>query len=1461
MAIGLRRCGAVLGLAAWLACLGTASAGTPADQPAVELMKRGLYNDAVRVLLKEIEGAPEAGLGKKFLMLGESYYMLKEYGKARPYLLKAKAGAAEPGDVLIADYRLACVAYRMGDRQAAHQLIDAFARLHRSDRRTGTLLTFKMQMLAAQGRGAEAELEALHKRLQDNIRIFGPAVGLVADNLLTDFYLTNGLEDKATQRYQSIVHGFRNTIAEYARDKRPVPAALEQAHDNAAMQLGIIHLKANRLDEAARWLENVSYDAELKQKARLLLAQVAYQKRDFDRAVWWLTRDGFMDTVPPGPMRSDMYLLLGLAEKGRPSPDLNRAVEYLSKVEGGTRGHLQARMALGDLYREKGLWDRAIEAYEGVVASPLYEMGASFHLGKLYLEKAAFEKDPGKQKDLYRKAAGHFRQLVTRYPTSQMARQAKEPIELLVAKGIDVGLAASDEEMARQWAKTVRDRPGTPEAARALVSLARFHARALLDEKGERFLAAPNYLVCAAVCDKVLDEKVYTGQGIPADTWRDLRVEALYYRALSHLASYKPSKDAGGPIRPTLVRSPSLERAIGDLALARDLVDTTRSRDLVKNIDIGLLEALFKSDKKEDRERAEARFAELVNEYGTDLRFQRLAMDLAEWYRDQERYAEAAREYRGIAERGAGLPQEDRLKALYLAGRLYSKAAEDAKVKPTETRYGIYLYQKEIFQLPDLLKTYEPLRRTVTVRWPPKAKSLTGEEALRAVSEASGIPFVWSPRGGDTIAQYLRQKHVRFESLRGTVAEFLTQVLDPGRHQLLFDIGITGGKPTGELKPAEDEDPESADSLRTIEVLDVKRWAERYEPLARDYGAWRSVHGGTAMLFNVFERLEQISQTKVLWADGVPKGDVLAAEYREVPGLGPDRGAPCAVVLAKLIEPLDLRYKIVPRDFSAELYEQAKDCFNEVRKLSPKSVWGEKSLFLLALNYYRQADYERMKIVLREYLKVFDSASYEHYHEACFWVGWTFEHDKRFREACRFYNRAAEERLVLYRLAADEPRPTRDQLKARFGYDSRLAVSEPVSGAMEEFRLETQFADWVRLATNLAVRLDPSAVGIEAPINRAAFEQVPVFDILGDVLDGLGLAFRVENVNPDVAERALYRLAVAYKKDDWMPQALASLNVLLDRYPATSRKRDIYKLKLDIYKGLKDYRNVLATLERMKTEMKGEIEPYQIDFEMAWVLFDLCRYEEAAAQFKQALAAAKDPHDRLSIQDGLARVLFRKGDLAQAHAHFKELAGSEPDPLRAYVDGLMVWYLDIATGQTAVVELPEPVRILLYEYEQRLTEEQRKGLSVSALAKVTWAYYVLGLVDQKNGDLVRALEKFQAAGNSPDDWIAADAVFRAGLIHFQAKRFTQAKESFEYLLFATKSAEAEVKATYALGLVLENLGRPDQATERFDQVLKKFPDSSYAAEVLRRRAEPEKPAAQAAGAGEGAAPAADAASK
>ena len=1424
----------VVCLGVWCPCQLLGQGAAPGKLAARELMKRGLYKDAVRVLLKEIRQTPESDRGEKYLMLAESYYMLKEYARAKPYFEMANAQVAAEGKV-IAEYRLACIAYRLGEADGALKKIDSFVGTHPTDRRAGILLLFKMKLLARQGARALARIEAVHEQLHKRFRRSNYAIGVAADKVLTDFYLAHGQEEKAKERYASIVHGFRNAITQYAREKRPVPPGLEQAHDDAAMQLGIISLKAERYDDAVKWLENVRYNAELKRKSRLLLAQVAYQKRDFNRAIWYLTRDGFLDTVPQGSLRSDIHLLLGLCQRSKTDPDLNKAVAYLGQVGPNSRGYFQAQAALGDLYRERGLVDRAIRAYEKAVASPTYQAHGLFQLGTLYMTKADELQDQRQKDAVYRKAAENFSQLATKYPSGRLTKQASAAIEALLKKGYDVKVARTDEQMIRGWEQTARNKKGSAEAARALLNLARLHARTLLDEKAQRYVKAPDYPACVRACDRILDPKDYTGQGLAAEQWKDMQAEALYYRGLSYVSSAGADTQPGvRGARPVWVKSPDLQQAIRDFSRAKELVDPTRL-DLVKSIDLGHLEAMFKSDKPEHREKAEAHFAELANEYGTDPRFQKLAMDLAEWYRRQKRYAEAAREYKGIADRGTNLSRDDRLKALFMAGKLYSMAAHDVGEAPEKIRYGIYIYPREVIRLPDILKTYPPFRKKIRIQWPGKSETIKAGEALKVVSQASGIPFVWRPeRSYNSVARYLDQKRVRVESLTGTAAGFLRQILDLNTHRLTFDIGITGGQPTIKPRKTDPDDPERPDSIKTIEIYDARRWDYRYAPLAHRYGVWREVHPEMAMLYNVVERIEKVSGTKVLWAPGVDKVDALSREYRELPGVGRDRSCSCAEVLRRLLEPTDLRFKIVPRNLAGELYEQAMDCFNEIRQIEPKSEYGEKSLFMLALNFHRQEDFERMKIVLKEYLKLFDAPEHEMYHEACFWVGWVFEHEKRYRDACRYYGRAAEERLVIYKPRKKDKPPTREQLKAQVPYDTLFVLEEPVQGAFKGASLAREFLEFIRLNSNLIARIDASAVGIETPIEREPFAKVPLFDVICDVLDRLGLALRIENVNEKAAEKAYYRQAAAYKKDGLMEQALMSCNVLLKRFPNTGRKRDALKLKLEIYKGLKDYRNVLATLETFKTELKGQIEPYKIDFEIAWIYFDLCRYGEAATYFARSLAAAPDPAERLKIRDGHARALFRAERLPEALDQYKALSKQESQPLRAFVDEMMVWYLEAVLEKKLEPRLPDYASKFIRAYE-KLTNEQRAQLSQTVLAKATWIYYVSGLIDLRDGRVDRAVKKLAAAGNSPDDWLAADAIFRVGLIHMQAKRFKEARDQFEYLLFSTKSAEAEVKATYALGLCHRELGDPTRAQRRFDQLLKRFPDSSYAERVRSER--------------------------
>ena len=1414
------------------------------DARAVKLIQAKQYRDAIRLLTEQTAGKRPQDMPRESLLLGECHYLLGDYKTARAHFARAERFLKAGKDRTIVDYRLACCAYRLGDDAGARKRISAFLADHPKDRRVGTLLLFKMKLLARKGREAVGELEALRKRIAADRAKYGYASSFMADKILSDVYIRTGQKDKARDLYARIVHQFRAVISEYTRQKRPVPADFGKVHDEAALQLGMIAVRDKRPTQATVWLENVRYDLNAKMKARLVLAQLAYQGGDFDKAQRYLQADNFIDFVPAGRLKSDMYLLLGLCEKQKPKPSLSRLEGYLSKVGPGSGGFAQAQFALGDLYRERGLTVEAIKAYRNALPATKYAADALFYLGSLTMQRAEEAPDPAKRDALYREASDLLNKLITRHPLSPHVKQANALAGKLRAKGFDVMFAAGDRERTKDWERIAREQAGTPGGALALLNLARYHHREVVDETSGQIVKAPDYAACASACERFLKvpEKALPADGPAGKRWKRLRCEALLMRARAELASAFPAPSERRRLRrPVYLKAATADRAAKHFQAAADIVDP-KDREMVKSVELGLIEAMFKSADKARQERARRRFEQLVDDYGTDLRFQKLAGDLAEWYQEQGRFADAGREYRGIAERGKDLPRETLLKTLYLAGSLYSQAAYEAQSRPDKVRFAVYIRPPRPVKLAGILNSYPPLQKQVALTWAGKQKSglLTGREALQAVSEASGVPFVWSPATSKvpkaTIADYLARTKVRVKNETRTVAHFLGRILDLDRHRLVFDIGMTGAEPTIPPPKTDREDPEAPEAVRAIEIYDTRQELTRYPPLARSYGKWTDAHGSgpeskSVMLYGIIRRVEEIIDGHVVWAPGTESDRVLGTEYDAIPGVGRYKDCTCAEALAGALGKVKLTFQVIRRNVSADHYEKAKECFNEVCKIAPKSRYGERSLFALALNYYHQRDHDRMKTVLKHYLKIFDNPSHEYYHRACFWVGWVLEREKRYRDACHYYTLSAEEYLAVYRPDRKHPALTREAFRAQLSYDSRFALDEPISGELDACALEGEFADFIRQNTNLLLKLDPSAMSTSTPVSRPAFKAVPCFDVLWDGLRSLELSCRVEHVDPATAEKAYYRMASAQKKDGQMHQALESVESLLTHWPGTRRLRDALKLKLDIHRGLKDYRSVLATLETLRTRFADAIAPHEIDYEMARIHFDLCRYDKAVEHFRRSMAGAKDPRQRVRIREGYARALFRAGRLADALGQYQALLEAEPEPLRRTVDELMVFYLKFALKKAAGAEFPETYRKLVFEYE-RLPEARRAQQSKSALAVVTWVYYVQGLMDLQRGRTEAAVRKLTEAGNSPDDLLAADALYRVGRIHMARGKHQAAADTFEYLLFSTRSAEAEVKATYHLGLCYVKLARPEAARKRLEALVKRFGPSPYAERYL-----------------------------
>jgi len=1403
-----------------------------AESPADQLMARKLYADAARLLEEELkDSGNQPWKGPRFMMLGECYYLLGEYDRARPWLQRAFESTEYGMARRVAQYRMACIAYQTSDLADAERRTAEFRREFPDDERVGRLLLMKMRALAGRGRSAEREMEAVRGEIAAGGLKYGPSIHVAADKLLTDYYLAGGDEEKAVSGYLGIVNNFRKLQAQYEREKRTVPVDYQEACDYAAMQLGTISIRAQRESEAIKWLESVKFNAEMVQRSRLLLAQMAYQARDYQRAERYLLDNDLVEQVLSDELRSDMYLVLGFCAKKSPQPRMEKVFEYFSKVDRGARGYAQAQMGMADTALKWRQPEAAAMHFENARVSSKYEAEALLNLGKLYVEAAENEKDAAKKQALLARAADRYDALATKYAATQFARDADGAIAELVARGFEITRTVSDAEIVRRWETVVTNVPGTAEAARALLSIIRMHQKATLDEKTRQFAKAPDFAACADACNRLLDAKAYTGADLPPDRWQSMRCEALYSRGLCAVSSLGQAAAPGaGANQPVYAANPDLDKALEDLAKARELADP-RDIVLMKNIEVAHLEGLFKSDSEERRRAAEKGFAALIEKYGHEPRLQKLATDLARWRLDQGQFVEAADLYRGVAGRaGDELSQDDLVKLLFMAGKLYSRAAQEISGDAAARRFGILIHPRRVIELAGILDSHKPFRNVVRLEG--VEGEIGAEEALRKLSQASKIPFVWAGNAG---AQ-LRDRRLKLTKDAGTVADFLKEIVDFRTMDLAFDVGMTRAAPTLKPAPREEAAPEESERDKVIEVYVRGDWAGRHEPVARNYGVWRSLHSGQTMMYSVMRRVEEITGERVVWADGLNSEDVLAAEYGLPAGIDPTNSVSVAKLLTAVLEPQGLAFRIVPLDPAAELYVKAKDSFNDVRKIAPKSPEGEEALFVLALNYYRQEDYGRMKIVLQEYLKIFDGPGFEHFHQANFWVGWVLEKDRRFREAAKYYRRAAEECLTVYRPEAGAAAASKEAMAERLSYDTRFALDEAVSGAITNMPFAEEFLPFARINTGVDVRLDHSAADVGTPVDVGAFRERKVYDILWDALEGRGLTFRVENLDKSSAEKAYYRLASCLKAEGMNEQALAACVTLLDRYPATSRRKDAFNLRLQIHKALKDYGHVLEDLEIQKAAASDPDEARQADYARAWVLMDLCRYAEAAEVFKNALAGARDAGERLAVREGYARALLRGGRAPEALEQYEALTREETSVLRLFVEELVVWRLRRELGKAAGDELPASASAAMRRFEA-LDEMGRAELDRAELTKVTWTYYVTGLYDLQRGDADRALAKLDAAAGSPDDWMAADAILNAARIHVAAGRLDEAREALEFLLFSTQSAEAEVQALVLLATVYGRIGDERRAEERLDALVKRFPNSAPGMQVIRERAE------------------------
>jgi tetratricopeptide (TPR) repeat protein len=405
-----------------------------------------------------------------------------------------------------------------------------------------------------------------------------------------------------------------------------------------------------------------------------------------------------------------------------------------------------------------------------------------------------------------------------------------------------------------------------------------------------------------------------------------------------------------------------------------------------------------------------------------------------------------------------------------------------------------------------------------------------------------------------------------------------------------------------------------------------------------------------------------------------------------------------------------------------------------------------------------------------------------------------------------------------------------EEIKGQLAYDTLVGLSSKMDGEFTEATLANRILPFIRFNTNIDIKLDRTAQGQEKTFSLPAFQATSALQLLHQVMQHFELALRAENANPEIAEKAYFRMSSVYRKDNRMFEALENINTLLARYPETPRLAQALKLKLDVYKGLKNYGKALETLDRLRATPGDAIEAYKLDYEAGRIYFDMCDYAQAETFYSRALTDSAGRSEWLKIREALALAYARQGGKERdALTQYRDLLRYESSPLRQSINRLMLLYLNFMISKDRQRSpLPEEEANFIAAYES-MSDPQRATIGANKAARATWIYYVSALLDMQENKPDEALRKLDVAGRSPDSLLAGDALVRAGKIHMARGEYEEARQLFEHLLFAIKEVEPKVQATFHLARCLEQLGDSEQALRRFTEITERYPVSPYAA--------------------------------
>lgn len=308
-------------------------------------------------------------------------------------------------------------------------------------------------------------------------------------------------------------------------------------------------------------------------------------------------------------------------------------------------------------------------------------------------------------------------------------------------------------------------------------------------------------------------------------------------------------------------------------------------------------------------------------------------------------------------------------------------------------------------------------------------------------------------------------------------------------------------------------------------------------------------------------------------------------------------------------------------------------------------------------------------------------------------------------------------------------------------------------------------------------------------------------------------------VAPETADKQQLDYGNAFYAKKMYDMAIPEYEKYLSLYPGGPDLQTVYFRLAESYRAAGSLNNAKKNYELLLTTFTNGEFIGPASYRLGDLYFQEKNYEMALPMFRRASVRLTDKALVNSSKFFMARSLEGMNSVAEAQQIYTELAAAtDNNPFR---EPSRLALARLLTDAGKKVEAHK-------QYELLAKETEKPEIRIEALVKASLLKIDLGENDKAAADLQRALQQ-------PDIGPWKD-VARMGLLHafYEGAKY---KELVDYYTANTKDFSTDIlpEALLLVGNSQRKLGNSKAALPVYDQVVKKYPDSTYAKEAQYQR--------------------------